>query len=255
MANLSKKMKNRLWNRIVFHTLILGGFWLQLGFVLTSKLEAKKEIFFLCFPKLCPRDAQERPKSAQERPKSAKSAPRAPQECLRGPQERPIEPQECPKSPQDAVQDKLFEQQRPGQIVGKTLSRTNRLKSLLKTNRLDIFLVSRFWFELKRFIERFIGMDGLSSADPSSPGGWTPPPQRSFAYQAFSHCFLNIYFTFIFILILIDFGVRFGMVLEWTFDMFSYVFHGSFRGQFGVVFCIDFEFELQALLFENNGFP
>ena len=37
--------------------------------------------------------------------------------------------------------------------------------------------------------------------------------------------------------------------------MFSYVFHVSFRGQFGVVFCIDFEFELQALFFETSGFP
>ena len=37
--------------------------------------------------------------------------------------------------------------------------------------------------------------------------------------------------------------------------MFSYVFHVSFRGQFGVVFCIDFEFELQAHFFENSGFP
>ena len=71
----------------------------------------------------------------------------------------------------------------------------------------------------------------------------------------FFHYFFNICLTLIFILILIDFGGRFGMFLEWKFDMFSYVFHVSFRGQFGVVFCIDFEFELQAHFFENSGFP
>ena len=112
-------------------------------------------------PESTPKRAQEHSKSAQERPESA---PRSPKERLRAPQERPMEPQEHPKSPQDALQDKSFEKERPGQIVGKALSRTNGVKSLLKTNRLDIFLVNRLWFELKRFIERFIGMDGLSSA-------------------------------------------------------------------------------------------
>ena len=89
MKNIKKKQEKHHFEIKLFFTLIFLGFWSQLGWILASKLDPKKQIPTAFFPSC----GQEAPKRLQERPKgvsrASNSLPRGPQECPRATKTRP----------------------------------------------------------------------------------------------------------------------------------------------------------------------
>ena len=82
-----------------FFTSLFLGFWSQLGCILVSKLEPKKQIITAFFPSCVQEASKRRPRGSKSVPRASQEPPTASQEGLKSAQERSKRAQGTPMVP------------------------------------------------------------------------------------------------------------------------------------------------------------
>ena len=99
MKNIKKNRKNIASKSSCFFTSIFLGFWSQLGWILASKLDPKKQIPTAFFPSCVQEASKRRPRGSKSVPRASQEPPTASQEGPKSAQERSKRAQGTPKVP------------------------------------------------------------------------------------------------------------------------------------------------------------